>query len=355
MAQSELTGLLTGITQAPIDPRDMMTNEQAALTRGRRLSNSLRKNIGSLTGTDTRTISERAQEALAQLDPAKKEDRQQILEIVSRVSPDKVSALRQGFAEQDEKERATGVTEGQTQESLDIRRMQAKASQLSADASMIAAGGGSKLSVSSEKAIRAAETAAAKSEGQKDLALGMAARYSRLKPTGGAGGKAIENFKTFMGGQDEVSSLKTQFEGLVATGIIGALPPGVASDKDIEMAKSGFPNSGWSAEEIESWLLGRAKLQAFHSERSRFESQWISENRGDASGWNNAWDALRKTEGFAQSIVDKYNLPALDLPKEDLSFDEAAFAAIAERKAQAAQNQAQGRIAGATGSSYTSN
>lgn len=349
MAKTDLTGLLTGVTQAPIDPMLGATYEQRMLARGAQAAQGLRRGMGALTGADTRTTGEKAQEMLSRLDPTKAEDRVQILEVVERVNPQAAPALRQAFADRDREESAAKTTQEQAQERLDIMRMQAKASQTSAEASKLAAEGGGKLSVSSEKAIRDAETAAAKSEGQKDLALGMAARYSRLKPTGGAGGKAIENFKTFMGGQDEVSSLKTQFEGLVATGIIGALPPGVASDKDIEMAKSGFPNSGWSAEEIESWLLGRAKLQAFQSERSRFESQWISDNKGDASGWNNAWDELRKTEGFAQSIVDKYNLPALDLPKEDLSFDEAVFQAIQEKKAQAAQTQAQGRIALATG------
>jgi hypothetical protein len=349
MAQTDLTGLLTGISSAPIDPRDSMTAQQEMLSRSSEANRGLRRGIGALTGANTQTTKEKAEAALAQLDPSNKADREQILRIVSQINPARVPVLRQAFADKDKADAAASVTSGQAQERLDIQRIQAGASQTSAAASKLAAEGGGKLSVSSEKAIRDAETAAAKSEGQKDLALGMAARYSRLKPTGGAGGKAIENFKTFMGGQDEVSSLKTQFEGLVATGIIGALPPGVASDKDIEMAKSGFPNSGWSAEEIESWLLGRAKLQAFQSERSRFEAQWISENKGDASGWNNAWDELKKTEGFAQSIVDKYNLPALDLPKEDLSFDEATFAAIQEKKRQAAQNQAQGRIAGATG------
>jgi hypothetical protein len=349
MAKTDLTGLLTGVTQAPIDPMLGATYEQRMLARGAQAAQGLRRGMGALTGADTRTTGEKAQEMLSRLDPTKPEDRVQILEVVERVNPQAAPALRQAFADRDREESAAKTTQEQAQERLDIMRMQAEASQTSAEASKLAAGGGGKLSVADRNAIRDAETAAAKARGQVDSALGMAKRYETLKPTGGFGGSVFESWKSSIGGQDEVSALKTGFTNLVNTGIIGSLPPGVASDKDIEMAKSGFPNSSWNADEIASWLRGNAKLQAYQSERSRFEAQWISDNKGDASGWNNAWDELRASEGYAQSVVDKYNLPALDLPKEDLSFDEAAFQAIQEKKAQAAQTQAQGRIAGATG------
>jgi hypothetical protein len=349
MAQTDLTGLLTGISSAPIDPRDSMTAQQEMLSRSSEANRGLRRGIGALTGANTQTTKEKAEAALAQLDPSNKADREQILRIVSQINPARVPVLRQAFADKDKADAAASVTSGQAQERLDIQRIQAEASQTSAAASKLAAGGGGKLSVADRNAIRDAETAAAKSRGQVDAALGMAKRYETLKPTGGFMGNTYEAWKSSIGGQDEVSALKTGFTNLVNTGIIGSLPPGVASDKDIEMARSGFPNSSWNADEIASWLRGNAKLQAYQSERSRFEAQWISDNKGDASGWNNAWDELRASEGYAQAVVNKYNLPALDLPKEDLSFDEATFAAIQEKKRQAAQNQAQGRIAGATG------
>jgi hypothetical protein len=328
MAQTDLTGLLTGISSAPIDPRDSMTAQQEMLSRSSEANRGLRRGIGALTGANTQTTKEKAEAALAQLDPSNKADREQILRIVSQINPARVPVLRQAFADKDKADAAASVTSGQAQERLDIQRIQA---------------------VADRNAIRDAETAAAKSRGQVDAALGMAKRYETLKPTGGFMGNTYEAWKSSIGGQDEVSALKTGFTNLVNTGIIGSLPPGVASDKDIEMARSGFPNSSWNADEIASWLRGNAKLQAYQSERSRFEAQWISDNKGDASGWNNAWDELRASEGYAQAVVNKYNLPALDLPKEDLSFDEATFAAIQEKKRQAAQNQAQGRIAGATG------
>ncbi len=351
--QDLMAGLLTGLGQQAPDPMQGMSDAERKYAMQAKALKGLRGNVGSLFGVDTMTPAEGAQKALAQLDPTKKEDRTRILDIVSRVNPERVPLLKEQFDARDERERVTALSETaaaraatQADRRLDIAQIQAEAAKTSA-------GGSTKLSVADRNAIRDAETAAAKARGQVDSALGMAKRYETLKPTGGFGGNVFESWKKSIGGQDEVSALKTGFTNLVNTGIIGSLPPGVASDKDIEMAKSGFPNSSWNADEIASWLRGNAKLQAYQSERSRFEAQWISDNKGDASGWNNAWDELRGSEGYAQAVVDKYNLPALDLPLEDATFDASVAREIKEKKKQAAataaQSQAQGRMAAATG------
>jgi len=101
MAKTDLTGLLTGVTQAPIDPMLGATYEQRMLARGAQAAQGLRRGMGALTGADTRTTQEKAQEMLAQLDPTKKEDRVKILEVVSRVNPERAPALRAAFAEAD--------------------------------------------------------------------------------------------------------------------------------------------------------------------------------------------------------------------------------------------------------------
>jgi hypothetical protein len=101
MAKTDLTGLLTGVTQAPIDPMLGATYEQRMLARGAQAARGLRRGMGALTGADTRTTTEKAQEMLAQLDPNKKGDRAQILEVVSRVNPERVPALRAAFAQKD--------------------------------------------------------------------------------------------------------------------------------------------------------------------------------------------------------------------------------------------------------------
>jgi hypothetical protein len=111
MAKTDLTGLLTGVTQAPIDPMLGATYEQRMLARGAQAARGLRRGMGALTGADTRTTTEKAQEMLAQLDPNKKGDRAQILEVVSRVNPERVPALRAAFAQKEkEEDSAVGLT-----------------------------------------------------------------------------------------------------------------------------------------------------------------------------------------------------------------------------------------------------
>jgi hypothetical protein len=104
MAKTDLTGFLTGITQAPIDPMLGASYEQRMLARGAQAAQGLRRGMGALTGADTRTTQEKAQAMLAQLDPTKKEDRAKILEVVSRVNPERAPALRAAFAEKDKEE-----------------------------------------------------------------------------------------------------------------------------------------------------------------------------------------------------------------------------------------------------------
>jgi hypothetical protein len=104
MAKTDLTGLLTGVTQAPIDPMLGASYEQRMLARGAQAAQGLRRGMGALTGADTRTTSEKAQAMLAQLDPTKKEDRVKILEVVSRVNPERAPALRAAFAEKDKED-----------------------------------------------------------------------------------------------------------------------------------------------------------------------------------------------------------------------------------------------------------
>lgn len=106
MAKVDIAGLLTGIGQAPIDPMLSMDARQRSLARVQELGGQLRRGVGALTGAETRTTQEMAQQALAQLDPNKPEDREKILEIVARIDPERVPALRQQFAIKAEQEKA---------------------------------------------------------------------------------------------------------------------------------------------------------------------------------------------------------------------------------------------------------
>ena len=101
MAQTDLAGLLTGITQAPIDPMAGASMAQRQLAMGAQAAQGLRQGMGGLFNTDTRTTKEKADQMMANLDVTKKADRDQMLKIVSNVNPQAVPALRTRFAQMD--------------------------------------------------------------------------------------------------------------------------------------------------------------------------------------------------------------------------------------------------------------
>ena len=100
MAQTDLTGFLTGITSAPIDPRDSMTAQQEMLSRSSAANRGLRRGIGALTGANTQTTKEKVEERLAQLDINEPNDQEEILKLVSVVNPQGAAQLKAQFAQQ---------------------------------------------------------------------------------------------------------------------------------------------------------------------------------------------------------------------------------------------------------------
>ena len=100
MAQQDLTGMLTGITQAPIDPMAGQSMAQRQLSFGAQAAQGLRQGIGGLFGADTRTTKEKADQMLASLDVNDVNDQEKILQIVSNVNPQAAPLLKAQFAQQ---------------------------------------------------------------------------------------------------------------------------------------------------------------------------------------------------------------------------------------------------------------
>jgi len=100
MAQTDLTGLLTGITSAPIDPMLNASFNQRAMARQQASSDRMRQGIGALTGANTQTTKEKVEERLAQLDINEPNDQPEILKLVSVVNPQGAAQLKAQFAQQ---------------------------------------------------------------------------------------------------------------------------------------------------------------------------------------------------------------------------------------------------------------
>jgi hypothetical protein len=114
----------------------------------------------------------------------------------------------------------------------------------------------------------------------------------------GLQGEASEFYKAVSGTEDFVSTVRKNYQDVKVRSGIKNLPPGVASDKDIDLALSPWPESTSDFNFIKRKLEAIERIEKGKAAYARFESQYISDN-GGRNGLQNAWS---KTEE-AQSVT----------------------------------------------------
>ena len=308
----DIAGLLTGIPSGGIDPRVGMTPQQMRANAVMGGIEQMGRGVRGMFGGDRRTGQERQQDAVLGKMQANAEMIKNFSNKTLEEKKNIINVLRsQGetaLAGQLAGEMSSAITQAQAQERLDIQRLTAEQQK-------------KQLGAADKKYIRAVSDEADVAGSQVSTLLGLANDYSRTRPMGGVGGKAMDKWKATFGTQEEVSRIKTQFQSVVNTNIINSLPPGVASDKDIEMAKSGYMNNSWSAEQIEEFLRGQAKLSAFLAEKKNAKAKWVSDKGGDSSGFNEHWQEIISQEGYKEMVSEKYGLSAYRIPAPDVEFN----------------------------------
>ena len=126
---------------------------------------------------------------------------------------------------------------------------------------------------------------------------------SRVEEAGGAEGyrgTATEFFKNVFGGQDEVSLWKKNFTNLINTEVVNNLPPGVASDRDIALIKSGFPEEHWDKKTIVRWMQAYRKVNKYLSDRESYRAGYIEET-GRQTGWETGFNEQWESGGATSS------------------------------------------------------
>ena len=301
----DLMGLLTGIPSDGIDPRVGLTPQQMQADAFYSGMERMGRGVRGMMGGDRRTGQERKTQGIAEaiqnFSSKPIEEQKNIINVLRASGETALAGQLAG-------EMSSAITQAQAQERLDIQRLKTEQEK-------------KQLGAADKKYIRAVSDEADVAGSQVSTLLGLANDYSRTRPMGGVGGKAMDKWKATFGTQDEVSRIKTQFQSVVNTNIINSLPPGVASDKDIEMAKSGYMNNSWSAEQIEEFLRGQAKLSAFVAEKKNAKAQWVSDRGGDSSGFNEHWREIISQEGYKEMVSQKYGLSAYRIPAPDVEFN----------------------------------
>lgn len=96
----------------------------------------------------------------------------------------------------------------------------------------------------------------------------------------GVASSASDFLKKIGGFQGGMTQLKQEYTRLRNTAAIKSLPPGPATDKDIQMALSGFPSDTARASDLAQFLRGMAKLQDIDASVSNAKTDWLAQNNG---------------------------------------------------------------------------
>jgi hypothetical protein len=170
-----------------------------------------------------------------------------------------------------------------------------------------------------ESAVTAA--AAKQSAGQfNDLA-------KQLEAAGGGYGvfsSASEFLKKGTGFQGGLTQLRNEYTRLRNSAAIKSLPPGPATDADIQLALKPFPPETADAKTMASFLRGMAKLQDIEASVANAKTDWLANNNGVLTRARNTFQAgdyaTKPGESFndftqrvVQDVSKRYN-PAAQTP-----------------------------------------
>ncbi|EDY3075797.1 acyltransferase [Salmonella enterica] len=135
-----------------------------------------------------------------------------------------------------------------------------------------------KLSVNMEKAIEKSAGDAAASRNAADSMTTLADTLEREKPTPGLFGNAENMFSKLTGQDNYLRDMRIRFNQLANAQATKLLPPGPASDKDVEFARQGIPSEMDNPMVMARWLRGMAKMESNNAKFNEFKSEWMSAN-----------------------------------------------------------------------------
>jgi hypothetical protein len=184
-----------------------------------------------------------------------------------------------------------------------------------------------------QKEVNRLNTEALKGEEQLWRFQSLAEGFERFAAEGAAAGvpgRVEEFFRKTFGKENELSALRTQFNNTINSAVLDALPPGVASDKDIEIARSGWPAGTANPEYVAAYLRVMRGVQGYKYAQTLYRARYMSQNRGDERNFLDSW---QENKGwFVQKVFRDANIPLDFGPSmyDDTSTDDLANQALSE-------------------------
>lgn len=141
------------------------------------------------------------------------------------------------------------------------------------------------------KAINEAATGAGLAMQSAEQFASLAGRLEREGGGYGVASSASEWIKEVAGMQGGMTALRQEYTRMRNQAAIKSLPPGPATDKDIQLALKGFPSETADAGSIASFLRGMGKLQKIEGAVSNAKADWLANNNGSLTRAKDAFIA----------------------------------------------------------------
>ncbi|MGL4757278.1 MAG: phage DNA ejection protein [Aeromonadaceae bacterium] len=161
-----------------------------------------------------------------------------------------------------------------------------------------------KLSVNMEKALDSAVGDAATSRSSAASMEELASRWETEKPTAGIFGSAQSTWSKMTGSDTGLRDLRIRTSQFLNSQALKYLPPGPATDRDVELAREGVPTNMDDPTLVANWLKAQARNERRVAAFNDFRAEWISAqgNPGQAKADANISGLdVKKGESFASA------------------------------------------------------
>jgi hypothetical protein len=180
------------------------------------------------------------------------------------------------------------------------------------------------LPADTRKLVNDSAVAAAASKQSADQYNDLAKRLDAAGGGFGAATSFADYLRKATGAQSPLTELRQEYTRIRNSAAIKSLPPGVATDKDIELALKGIPPENANASTMASFLRGMGKMQDIEASVANAKTDWLANNNGVLTRARNtvqAGDYATKpgesfndfTQRVVQDVSKRYN-PAAQTP-----------------------------------------
>lgn len=133
-----------------------------------------------------------------------------------------------------------------------------------------------------QKTVNDAQTAAASARQTYQNTAYLANQLATAPDfASGFGASVNDTLTKLTGNKDAGQQLRGQLSQFANSSILGELPPGSASDKDIQLVRNGVPSDTASKETWQSYLSAVGRVQQVAALYQNAKSDYVTANRGD--------------------------------------------------------------------------